>query len=230
MLIPAIQIVTWGDESIKWVIFILDRNTQSRITPNRKTPCPYTLYTYLEGCSMCDFLTVKCYLSLPLSSCSARATICKPQEICGPTLVSRWTLLPFTPRPSAPATRATCVPSAPSVRLAASARWVSNTCMAQMQHLETRMRATVMLLYLIALCTGHYRHLNHPQVTILEVHSWLFRRHSVSQLKSIGITIFCCFGIMQCFLQFILCYKQTWNFIKLRNNQCILMSTQGCLV
>lgn len=116
--------------------------------------------------------------------CSARATTCKPQEICGPTLVSRWTLPPFIPHPSALATRATCAPSAPSVRLAASARWVSNACMAQRQHLETWTTAYAMLLYVVASGRGNYRDIKHPHVSILEVHSWLFSWHSLSQLKS----------------------------------------------
>lgn len=94
--------------------------------------------------------------------CSARATTCKPQEIYSPTLVSRWTPPPFIPRPSALATRATCAPSAPSVRLAASARWVSNTCITQRQHLDTSLRAYISL-YIVALCWGQHRGTKHPR-------------------------------------------------------------------
>lgn len=74
--------------------------------------------------SVCECYTSAISQRSTLSPCSVTATTCKPQEICGPTLASHWTLPPLTPHPSALATRVTCALSAPSVRLAASARWV----------------------------------------------------------------------------------------------------------
>lgn len=125
------------------------------------------------------------------SPCSARATTYKPQEICGPILVSRWTLPPFIPHLSAHATRATCVPSAPSVRLAASARWVPKACMAQTQLLETWMRANIVLC-IIALCEGHSRNIDHPQGFIMEAQIQSFKRHSCSQQSGMGYCFCCC--------------------------------------
>lgn len=59
---------------------------------------------------------------LHFSLCSVRATIYKAPEICIQALP--WTPPPTTTPPSfAPGTRATCEPSAPSVRLVALAKW-----------------------------------------------------------------------------------------------------------
>lgn len=70
----------------------------------------------------------KYYHGLQLPACSlhlAKATICKQREICVPIPVCLWTQRPPTTLPNtALATRATCARSAPSVRQAASARWV----------------------------------------------------------------------------------------------------------
>lgn len=64
-----------------------------------------------------------CFVLSPCP-CLARVITCK-REICDPTQVSRWILPPpFILRLSDLAIRATCAPSAPSARLAASARWV----------------------------------------------------------------------------------------------------------
>ncbi|XP_023203328.1 disks large-associated protein 2-like isoform X7 [Xiphophorus maculatus] len=68
-----------------------------------------------------DALVLKSAMQRPHLD-SQRVTTCKP-EICGPTQVSRWILPPpFIPLLFALATRATCVPLALSVKLAASAR------------------------------------------------------------------------------------------------------------